>query len=215
MAGRGRLDDVPPIENKNLFMLRNGKWYPLCEPVNYDRPFAGISLAVSFADEYAKAYGGEVGLIPCADGGSSLDDWSVGGPLYDHAVFQTKLAQRVGELRGILWHQGEADSEDREKAQTYIPRFIKIIDSLRRDCGLEAVPVIMGELGAFLADREGQPHQYFPQINKALAELAESTPGFALASAEGFSSNGDNLHFDAVSLREFGKRYFQKYRGKQ
>mgnify|MGYP000999236259 CR=1 FL=1 len=47
-----------------------------------------------------------VGLIPCADGGTSLDDWAVGGLLYDNAVFQAKLAQRTSELSGILWHQG-------------------------------------------------------------------------------------------------------------
>jgi hypothetical protein len=33
----------------------------------------------------------------------------------------------------------------------------------------------------------------------------------ALASAEGLVSKGDNLHFDSKSLREFGRRYFQKY----
>ncbi|MDR1100427.1 MAG: sialate O-acetylesterase, partial [Treponema sp.] len=53
MAGRGRLEDVPAIKNEKLFMLRNGKWWPLVEPVNYDRPFAGVSLAAVFADEYA------------------------------------------------------------------------------------------------------------------------------------------------------------------
>jgi hypothetical protein len=211
MAGRGRPGDVPPIENENLFMLRNGKWWPLSEPVNYDRPFAGTGLAASFVNAYAEKFGGEAGLIPCADGGSSLDDWSIGGPLYDHAVFQTNLAQRISVVKGILWHQGEADSEVEEKAQTYIPRFLKIINALRQDCGIEKVPVIMGELGAFLEQRPNREIQYFPLVNKALAEIAASQGGFALASADGFVSNGDNLHFDAPSLREFGKRYFQKY----
>ncbi|MBQ2401175.1 MAG: hypothetical protein II311_04070, partial [Lachnospiraceae bacterium] len=29
--------------------------------------------------------------------------------LYDHAVMQSKLAQRTSEIAGILWHQGESD----------------------------------------------------------------------------------------------------------
>jgi hypothetical protein len=211
MAGRGRLGDVPPVENKRLFMLRSGRWQPLSEPVNYDRPFAGTSLAVSFADEYSKHFDRDTGLIPCADGGTSLDDWSAGGQLYSHGVFQTLLARRVSEVKGILWHQGEADSEDKEKALTYEERFIPILSALKRECALEDIPVIMGELGAFLENYKEGKCKYFPLVNKALAETAAKYSGYALASSEGLESNGDDLHFNASSLREFGRRYFLKY----
>jgi hypothetical protein len=211
MAGRGRLGEVPAIENKRLFMLRNGRWWPLGEPVNYDRPFAGISLAASFADEYAKKFDREAGLIPCADGGSSLDEWAEGGQLYTHAVYQVRLAQKVSEVKGILWHQGEADSNDIKQAETYKDRFIKMITALRRDCNLEKVPLVMGELGSFLTDYPELSGGYFKIVNKALAEIAQTCPHTGLASSEGLVSNGDNLHFNAASLREFGRRYFNCY----
>ncbi|GHU01485.1 acetylxylan esterase [Spirochaetia bacterium] len=211
MAGRGRLGEVPPIKNERLFMLRNGRWLNLCEPVNYDRPFAGVNLAVSFADEYSKKFDADVGLIPCADGGSSLEDWSVDGQLYNHAVSQTKLAQRISEVKGILWHQGEQDSLSEETAGNYMPRFLERLSSLRKECADEKTPVVIGELGAFLADLPDPECNYFRLVNKSLAEIAASNPGIALAAADGLVSNGDNLHFDAKSLREFGRRYFQKY----
>jgi hypothetical protein len=212
MAGRGRLADVEPIASDKLFMLRNGRWYPLSEPVNCDRPFAGVSLAASFAWEYQKRFGGEAGLIPCADGGSSLADWAEGGQLYTHAVYQTRLAQRVSEVKGILWHQGEGDSNREADARTYGPRFMAILSALRRDCGLEDTPVILGELGHFLGESpRGGQEPYYGLVNQALAALAAGNPGIALASAEGLNSNGDYLHFDARSLRELGRRYFQKY----
>jgi len=118
MAGRGKIGEVPPIISPSIHMLRNGRWVMMSEPINPDRqvhptiekfPVSGISLAASFAGEYAKHFNCDVGLIPCADGGTSLDDWAVGDLLYDNAVFQAKLAQRTGELAGILWHQGEGD----------------------------------------------------------------------------------------------------------
>lgn len=211
MAGRGRPGEVPPVENGRLFMLRNGRWQPLAEPVNYDRPFAGVSLAVSFADEYQKKFGVDVGLIPCADGGSSLEDWTAGGQLYTHAVYQTRLAQSLSEVRGILWHQGEADSNDEEQARTYAPRFMKILSALREDCALQRVPVVLGELGEFLGDNPEQKEPHYRLVNRALASLAAEDPGIALASSKGCGSNGDYLHFDAASLREFGRRYFEKY----
>jgi hypothetical protein len=211
MAGRGRLGEAPAIENKRLFMLRNGRWWPLSEPVNYDRPFAGISLAASFADEYAKKFDTEVGLIPCADGGTTLDEWSAGGTLYSHAVYQTLLAQRSSVVKGILWHQGEGDSEKEKDAQTYMPRFIKIMSALQEECHLGHIPVIIGELGEFLADYPGTINVHFRLVNKALSDIAGAHSNIALASSAGLSSNGDNLHFDAKSLREFGIRYFRKF----
>ena len=37
MAGRGDFGEVPEIINPNCFMLRNGKWVPMSEPINPDR----------------------------------------------------------------------------------------------------------------------------------------------------------------------------------
>jgi hypothetical protein len=212
MAGRGRLEDVPPIKNDKLLMLRNGRWQPLAEPVNYDRPFAGVSLAAAFAEKYAKQFGIETGLIPCADGGSSLDEWAPGGQLYSHTLALTRLAQKISEVKAILWHQGEAEAGDEEKARTYKPRFLNMLFNLRKDGGLEDVPVILGELGSFLGEYAAEDLRYYPLVNKALADIAASNPGIGLAGAEGLTDLGDKLHFDAKSCRVFGGRYFQKYR---
>ena len=216
MAGRGRFDEVPPIKNPNLLMLRNGRWLQLKEPVNYDRPVSGIGLAPAFADEYEKKFKVKTGLIPCADGGTSLDDWAVNGQLYNHAVAQTKLAQKINEVKGILWHQGENDSDTEEHAQSYRRRFIVILSSLMDDCSLKGIPVIMGELGEFLIERK-DTHQYFKLVNQELVKIAASHKYIGLASAAGLTANEgtipgmNNIHFDSVSYREFGRRYFQVY----
>jgi len=211
MAGRGRLNDVPPIANERLLMLRNGRWRPLAEPVNYDRPFSGTCLGTSFADEYSRRFNCDTGLIPCADGGTSLEEWAVDGQLYSHAVSQTLLAMRISEVKGILWHQGEADSKKEENALGYEKHFMVIISALKKECDLENVPVIMGELGYFLSEYKQGECRFYQQVNKALADIAARYPGYALASSKGLSSNGDDLHFNALSLKEFGKRYFSEY----
>lgn len=212
MAGRGRLEDVSPIENNNLFMLRNGRWQPMHEPVNFDRPYSGVGPAVSFADAYEKYYGRAAGLIPCADGGTSLKDWEIGGQLYRNAVCQTRLAQSVSAVRGILWHQGESDSREMADAESYSARFTEMITQLRKDCGLEDVPLIMGELGGFLAEDPRKRHPYFLTVNRGIHQAAGLLPHCAVAGAEGLESNGDFLHFHAMSQREFGVRYFEVYK---
>lgn len=56
MAGRGEFADVEPINNSLCYMLRNGRWQKMSEPLNPDRAVfdykfhSGISLGASFAD---------------------------------------------------------------------------------------------------------------------------------------------------------------------
>lgn len=79
MAGRGYLNDVQQIYDEKIKMLVNGRWQTMTEPINFDRPTSGIGLAASFAGAWRlKNDEEEIGLIPCADGGTSLDDWAVG-----------------------------------------------------------------------------------------------------------------------------------------
>ena len=95
MAGRGIPKEVEPIKNQNVYVLRNGRWIPMYVPVNPDRARAGISLAESFADAYEKRHGVKVGLVPCADGGTCLDQWAPGEVLFDNAVFFDSFFQKV------------------------------------------------------------------------------------------------------------------------
>lgn len=67
MAGRGLLDEAETIDTAHIKILRNGRWQPMFRPINPDRPFSGVNLAESFAEQYAQTYGVDVGLIPCAD----------------------------------------------------------------------------------------------------------------------------------------------------
>ena len=70
MGGRGFKDEVEPIENNDILVLRNGRWRPMYVPVNPDRKTSGINLSESFADLYVKEKGVQLGIIPCADGGT-------------------------------------------------------------------------------------------------------------------------------------------------
>lgn len=216
MAGRGDMGEVKPIRNPLCYMLRMGRWQPMCEPVNPDRGIfegrfrSGISLAASFADEYARHFQSPVGLIPCADGGTSLDEWMPGQLLYDHAVMQTKLALRTSQLKAILWHQGESDCLCDETVTAYREKFLRMIAQLRKDLGAENVPVILGELPQQMGAnwKTGGREQ---QMNAVLRQLAKEVPNCAIASSVGLSMKADGAHFDSPACREFGKRYFEAY----
>ncbi len=211
MAGRGRLKDVQKLEHPHVFMFREGRWITASEPLHTDKPqIAGTGLAMSFAVELIGAAGiAPIGLIPCAVGGTPLSRWMPGADLYENAVATARSALATGHLSGVLWHQGESDSGRREEAESYGERFRRMIQNLRADLSAESVPVIAGELGYFLRQYDGCP--FFELVNAQLRQLANSLPGYGCVSAEGMKDNGDALHFDAASLREFGIRYARRF----
>lgn len=212
MAGRGFKEEVEPIKNDKLFVLRNGRWWPMYVPVNPDRVTAGINLVESFADLYANDSGENVGIIPCADGGTSLDQWAVGGAIFDHACYMSELAQRSSEIIAVLWHQGESDCSP-ERSLFYEEKLSVIVDALRERLDLPEVPFLVGGLGDYLKDntRSENFRLYYKDINAALTRLAEKKKNMAFVSAEGLGANPDNLHFSAAALREFGVRYYRKF----
>ena len=218
MAGRGDFGEVPEIQNRLCKMLRNGRWQPMSEPINPDRavfgaPFhSGVGLAASFADEYAKHFEEKIGLIPCADGGTRIAEWQPGEILYDHAVMQARLAQRSSEIVGILWHQGEGDSDTEENASLYRERFLRMISSLIEDLNLpNDIPIVVGELGDFVGSYKGMALPYYQEINETLNTFAEDFDNIAIASAEGLTCREDGIHFNSASYRTLGIRYFDAY----
>lgn len=217
MAGRGDFGEVTEIVNNKCFMLRNGKWIQMSEPINPDRTIfgyfhSGVGLSASFADEYAKYFNEEIGLIPCADGGTAIKQWQPGELLYDNAVSQAKLAQRTSEIVGILWHQGENDSTNLEDVKQYHDRFINMISSLIKELDLpKNTPVIIGELGEFVGTFDGGKLKYFKEINATLKGLSEELPRSGFVSSKGLTCKNDGIHFNSKSYREFGKRYFEVY----
>lgn len=214
MAGRGALNELPPIENPNCFMLRNGRWQPMVEPINVDRPISGIkypsgaSLAASFADELARFTGKKVGLIPCADGGTNIEEWQPGGALFDHALMQAKLAKRISFFGGIIWHQGEDDWDT--PREDYKKKLKNVMETLRRELECENAPVILGELSSKIS-KEFKFVNVSNHINPVLYELEKELPLCKVASAEDLTLK-DGVHFDTKSLRLFGKRYFEQYK---
>ena len=212
MAGRGFINEVPMICNERILMLRNAGWQMMAEPINYDRPNAGIGLAGSFAAMWCMEHEGEqIGLIPCAEGGSSLDDWAVDKNLFKNAVIQAGFAMQDSELIGILWHQGESDSYG-GGYQTYYKKLQVIIESLRKELNAFEVPLIIGGLGDFLGKNGfGLNCTEYELVNEQLLKFAREQENSCFVTAEGLTPNPDGIHMNAVSQRRFGVRYYEAF----
>ena len=78
-----------------------------------------------------------IGLIPAAVGGTSLDQWAIGGELYKNAISRAREAMQHGKLAGILWHQGETNQALGEK---YLEPLQGMIQQFREDLSEPQLP---------------------------------------------------------------------------
>lgn len=216
MAGRGFLHEVTPIYNEKIQMLRNGRWQMMAEPINVDRPVCGISLAGSFAEAWCRENPEDrIGLIPCAEGGSTLDEWAVEGILFRHAVSQAKFAMENSELTGILWHQGESDSTN-GNYKGYYQKLLRIMEGFRKELNAPELPIVIGGLGDFLGKTGFGKHcTEYELVNQELQKFAVEQEHCYFVTASGLTSNPDGIHMNAISQRKFGLRYYEAFAGKQ
>jgi len=124
------------------------------------------------------------------------------GNPYQHLVEMGRLAQKEGVIKGILLHQGESNTNDKQW-----PEKVKhIYDNLIKDLDLkpESVPLLAGEL--VNADRQGA----CASMNEIIAELPRAIPNSYVISSAGCEAGRDHLHFTTAGYREFGKRYAEK-----
>jgi hypothetical protein len=124
------------------------------------------------------------------------------GNPYQHLIDMGKLAQKDGVIKGILLHQGESNTNDRQW-----PAKVKTIyDNLLKDLNLKAetAPLLAGEL--VNADQNGA----CAGMNSIIAELPKTIPNSYVISSKGCAGRPDRLHFSAAGYRELGKRYAEK-----
>ena len=217
MAGRGKIaaQDLEPHPNL-LSLNREGEWVPAVAPLHFDKPVAGVGLGRSFAIEYLKEHPGiTVGLIPCAAGGSPIASWAPGGyhaqtksHPYDDALQRLQTARKHGQVKAILWHQGESDSKP-GLSQTYERELATVIDRFRAEIELPNLPFILGQLGSF-PERPWNEHRR--KIDAAHKHLSKIVPACEFVESRGLQHKGDEVHFNAESYRKFGQRYYAAYR---
>lgn len=211
MAGRGLIDSVnAQAGSPNLWMMtKAGEWVLAKHPMHFDKPnLVGVGPGLAFGMEMLQNHHRPIGLIPCAVGGTSINSWTPGAydsstktHPYDDALQRLAIALKSGELKGIIWHQGEADSKE-EKRKDYLEKLSELIERWRNKVQNPKLPFVAGEIGYF-----NEVHKAFNQVLKKLPSQVKMT---AVVSAEDLIDKGDHLHFDAVSANELGKRYAVK-----
>ncbi len=201
---------------------QKGQWYQAVPPLAARG--RGICMVDSFGKNMVNALPNDVrvGIIKVSVPGCKIElfqkdafqsyiegepDWmknmvrSYDGNPYKYLVGLAKEAQKHGVIKGILLHQGESNTGDKQ----WPSKVKSVYESLMQDLGLSPndVPLLAGEM--VHADQGGRCASH----NEILALLPQTITTAHVISSAGCTTD-DKLHFNSEGSREFGKRYAEK-----
>jgi Carbohydrate esterase, sialic acid-specific acetylesterase/Concanavalin A-like lectin/glucanases superfamily len=150
---------------------------------------------------------------------------AVGGDLYRSSVVRANSAvsRAIAEepssvFKGILWHQGESDLV-KGGANAYAAKHKDLMLAFRSQIsGAVNAPIVVGEMTPCFWSQCESSVQTVSMADRNimlnyLHGISTQLPGSAWVSSAGLQGNGegDQIHFNRVSQRELGRRYFSKY----
>ncbi|MDR0976408.1 MAG: family 43 glycosylhydrolase [Prevotellaceae bacterium] len=197
-----------------------GHWYTAVPPLV--RCDTGLSPADNFGRTLVNylPQNVKVGVVMVAIGGCKIEmfdkdnyqpqvaaapNWQVpmiaayGGNPYERLVELARRAQQDGVIKGILMHQGESNTGERDWPE----KVKKVYENLLADLHLNAadVPLLAGEVVG--ADQGG----VCASMNPIIDRLPQTIPTAHVISSKGCTDAADNLHFNTEGYMELGKRY--------
>ncbi|PSS29310.1 Carbohydrate esterase [Actinidia chinensis var. chinensis] len=215
MSGRGGVthkhwDAVVPPEccpdpSAVLRFNANLHWEAAREPLHADidtKKVCGVGPGMPFAN-VVKERVGVVGLVPCAVGGTALKEWARGTELYENMVKRTKAAVASGgEIKAVLWFQGESDASSQQDAESYKANMEIFIHDVRSDLQLPSLPII--QVAIVSGDAK-----YMDVVREAQKSIA--LPNVVCVDPMGLPLGPDNLHLTTQSQVQLGHMLADAY----
>ena len=214
MAGRGTMLSTDTTNVIEGVWLLNAEGEPesAVAPLNRystirkDLSIQQICPGDSFSAAMHDATGRKILLVVNARGGSSLEQWMPSNSstsFFEDAVTRARQASEYGDVKAILWHQGESNSN---RTEHYLDSLSVFVSALRQALGDEdsSIPFVAGEIA--------QWHKNAVPFNSMIAHISEYIPNSYCVSSAGCSQHGgkNDPHFSRDGQILLGKRYAEK-----
>jgi sialate O-acetylesterase len=165
----------------------------------------GAGLGLPFAVEMLRRSGVPIGLVPCAHGGTSMDQWDPalkdkgGDSLY--GAMLRRFRATGGKVKGLLWYQGESDANPKAVG-TFAAKFDRLVKSIRDDFGQPELPFYYVQIGRHV---NTQNIAEWNQIQEAQRNAEATIPRTGVVAAVDLSLD-DGIHVSTPDLKRLGRR---------
>lgn len=210
MSGRGTMvpSDLDPIND--VYILTPGANLEIASnPLNkYSSVRKELSLqqmspSCSFVTTIRDRTLHKIGLMQNARGGSAIESWLKGSSdrLYEEALRRALEIKRFGEIKGIIWHQGESNSGD---PVGYKAKLAQMVSDFRTDLGIPNLYFVAGEIAQWSGG--------VTAFNAMIRTISSFIPYTDWASSDGLTPliDATDPHFDSPSVKILGQRYATK-----
>lgn len=166
----------------------------------------GAGLGLAFGAQYVRDAGVPVGLIPCAHGGTSMDQWdparwdkaNPGDSLYGSMM--RRFEKAGGKVKGVLWYQGEAEANP-SLSPSYREKFERFIGRVRQDMGDASLPFYYVQIGRHISATNVEHWKHVQEDQRKLEAAIPLTAVFSAIDAD----LDDSIHVGTQDLRRIGR----------
>ena len=171
--------DYDPVTDPvpRVLLRRAGGWQPAAHPLtkHVKRSF---SIPLPFAENYLEEIGDpevKVGLVISAFGGKAIDNFTKGGRFHPSGQAMRAL-KKQGTFKGIIWHQGEADTTRVYRFTTYQAKLHGIIADIRGYLDMPDLPFVTGQLSRQSSNSDPEKEYWSESlgvVTRALADVGD------------------------------------------
>lgn len=165
----------------------------------------GAGPGLPFAIEMVRRTSIPIGLLPCAHGGTSMDQWDPalrekgGDSLYGSMYRRFRAAG--GRIAGMLWYQGESEANP-EAAPAFQAKFERFVAKVRQDFKQPDLPFYYVQIGRHVS----LANQKEWNVVQEAQRKAESTIPHAAMAVSLDLSLDDGIHIGTQDQKRLGQR---------
>lgn len=206
MEGEGEVRDYKPIDTHGKVYVFNDnyKWIIGKEPVRKK-----IGPSISFAAEIIKKFPDEnIGIVNVARGGTNINQWSksyLDNSLYQIMIKRALAASSQGQIKGLLFYQGENDAEgkDTDHYNDWDIQFENFVKNVRNDLHNDSLPVVFAEIS--------KGNSIYWKKVKECQERVHLNLVSMIKTDDITHQNKSSVHFTTNGYIEIGKRFADKF----
>jgi len=168
----------------------------------------GAGLGLPFAVEMVRRTGVPMGLVPCAHGGSTMDQWNprlkqmAGGSLYGSML--RRVHAIGGKVAGVLWYQGESETYPGLTSE-FQQKFENFVAAAREDFGESALPFYYVQIGRFVTAPRRRSDSAWNDVQEAQRKAEMNLEHAGMAASLDVELD-DIIHLSTEGLKRVGHR---------